>query len=105
MTEIKWWQRKNVCGVIAKGHAGFNLGNDIVCSAVSTLLQTLYAGLEIKCDAKVTQHQEDGFFELQCEYYDGNRRTVEAVFGSIIVGLELIANGYPNHVKIERVGW
>lgn len=105
MTEIKWYQRKNVCGLVANGHAGFNPGNDIVCSAVSALLQTLYAGLEIKCDAKVEKHQEDGHFEIQAEYYDGNRKEVEAVFGSIIVGLELIARGHSDHVKIERVGW
>lgn len=105
MTEIKWYERRNVCGLIADGHAGHNPGNDIVCSAVSALLQTLYAGLEIKCDAKVDRHQEDGHFEIQAEFYDGNRREVRAVFGSVIVGLELIAKGYPENVKIERVGW
>lgn len=105
MTEIKWYERKNVCGLIADGHAGFNPGNDIVCSAVSALLQTLYAGLEIKCGAKVVKHQGDGYFEICAEYYDGNRREVQAVFGSIIVGLELIAQGYPENVKVERVGW
>lgn len=105
MTEIKWWQRKNVCGVIAKGHAGFNPGNDIVCSAVSALLQILYAGLDIKCDAKVEHRQEDGYFEIQAEYYDGNRMAVEAVFGTVIVGLELIAQGHSDHVRVERVGW
>lgn len=105
MTEIKWYERKNVCGLIAKGHAGFNPGNDIVCSAVSCLLQTLYAGLEIKCDAKVSQRQEDGYYEIQAEYYDGNKRMVEAVFGSVVIGLELIAGGYPANVKVERVGW
>lgn len=105
MTEIKWYERKNVCGVIANGHAGHNPGNDIVCSAVSCLLQTLYAGLEIKCDAKVDRHQEDGRFELQAEYYDGNRAAVRAVFGTIITGLELIGREYPANVKVEKMGW
>lgn len=105
MTEIKWFERKNICGLIAKGHAGFNPGNDIVCSAVSALLQTLYAGLEIKCDAKVDRHQEDGHFEIQAEFYDGNRMAVRAVFGTIITGLELISREHPENVKIERVGW
>jgi uncharacterized protein YsxB (DUF464 family) len=103
MTEIRWYQEKALCGVQAKGHAEFNPGNDIVCSAISALLQTLYAGLEMRCYARVHHEQESGWFCIDVGIEEKNRDRIEALFNSVIYGLELIAEKYPNNVKIERV--
>ena len=53
MTNIEWYWDDVGFGVSAKGHAAYQGGNDIVCSAVSALLQTLYAGLEKQAAAGI----------------------------------------------------
>ena len=103
MTEIRWYKEGVLCGVHAKGHAEYNPGNDIVCSAISALLQTLYAGLEMRCYAQVNHEQESGWFCIDIGIEDWNRDRVDALFDSVIYGLELIAEQYPNNVKMERV--
>jgi uncharacterized protein YsxB (DUF464 family) len=103
MTHIKWYWEDDDFGICAEGHAEYNPGNDIVCSAVSTLLQTLWAGLEVCCFTPVEHKQESGKFVLngKCRYPHKDRAVV--VFDTILYGLELIAEQYPENVKIERV--
>lgn len=103
MTHIKWYDNGVLCGVHAKGHAEYNPGNDIVCSAVSAMLQTLYAGLEMRCYAKVHHEQEPGWFCVDVGKTDKNKDRIETLFDSVIYGLELIAEQYPDNVKMERV--
>jgi len=103
MTDIRWYKDGVLCGVHAKGHAEYNPGNDIVCSAISCLLQTLYAGLEMRCFAKVHHEQKSGQFCIDVGIEDRNRERIDALFDSVIYGLELIAEKYPNNVKVERV--
>lgn len=102
MTEIKWYWEDDDFGICAEGHAEYNPGNDIVCSAISCLLQTLYAGLEMQCFAPVEHRQESGKFVLSGSVY-GYRERVVALFDSILYGLELIAEQYPDNVRITRV--
>ena len=103
MTDIRWYWDDELCGVSAKGHAEFNPGNDIVCSAVSALMQTLYAGLEMQCYAQCILSKGDGRYEIDCAIGD-NRGEVKALFDSIVFGLHLIAKEYPENVRVERIG-
>ena len=102
MTDIKWYWDDDNFGITAEGHAEHNPGNDIVCSAISALLQTLWAGLEMHCFTSVEHSQNSGSFTLTGSVY-GYRERVVALFDSILYGLELIAEKYPENVKIERV--
>lgn len=104
MTEIRWYWDDELCGVSARGHAGFNPGNDIVCSAASALMQTLYAGLEMQCYAQCFLSTGDGMYDIDCAIGE-NKSEVKALFDSIVFGLHLIAEQYPENVKIERVRW
>lgn len=101
MTEIKWYLEKDSFGICANGHADYNPGNDIVCSAVSALLQTLYAGLELFCGTAVDQEQESGSFVLEGQMDSEGARVL---FDSTLFGLGLIEREYPDNVRIERVG-
>ena len=102
MTEIRWYWEEDDFGISAEGHAEFNPGNDIVCSAISALLQTLWAGLEVCCFTPVEHKQESGVFKLTGSVY-GYKERVIGLFDSILFGLEQIAERYPDNVKIERV--
>lgn len=103
MTDIKWYWENGVCGLVAEGHAAYEPGNDIVCSAISALVQTLYAGLEMRCYASVTRQQESGWFDINVAVTEKNRERVKVLFDSVVFGLELIAREYPENVKIARV--
>ena len=102
MTDIRWYWENDEFGICAEGHAEYNPGNDIVCSAISCLLQTLYAGLEMQCFTPVEHRQESGKFILNGSVY-GYRERVVALFDSVLYGLELIAEQYPDNVRITRV--
>lgn len=103
MTHIKWYTERMMCGMTVEGHAGFNPGNDIVCSAVSALVQTLHAGLEMRCHAKLQHKQCDGYFRIDVLAEEKNRDRIITLFDSIVLGLDLISKNYPDHVKIERI--
>ena len=102
MTRIRWYWEGDEFGIIAEGHAEYNPGNDIVCSAISCLLQTFYAGLEMYCYTPVEHKQESGRFSVK-----GNakryKESVTTLFNSILFGLEMLEREYPENVKIERV--
>ena len=102
MTKIKWYWEGDEFGISAEGHAAYNPGNDIVCSAISCLLQTLWAGLEMYCFTPVEHKQKSGMFALSGSVY-GYKERVTTLFNSILFGLEQIAEQYPENVKIERV--
>ena len=80
--------------VEAMGHANFNPGNDIVCSAVSTLFYALgnYV-LQKDVDAKCVF--EKGYSKIQAE---GNLHEAYEMFEG---GLRLIKDKYPECIDIH----
>ena len=105
MTEIRWYWEEDDFGISAEGHAEFNPGNDIVCSAISALLQTLWAGLEMYCFTNVEHKQQSGAFELRgrISRFKDHESKATALFNSIVYGLQLISREHPENVRIERV--
>lgn len=91
-----------------KGHAGQNKkGEDIVCSAVSTLFYTLgealYESIEMLEDAPIFK-DEDGEGYLCCtprEEYEGN---IARTYWTILIGMQMIAAQYPKYAKFKVVG-
>ncbi len=87
-----------------KGHAehGEN-GNDIVCSAVSTLFytlgQTLYESQEMLVKNPIfTDKDGEGFCKcVPKKEYEGN---IARSYFTILQGFMLIAGNYPKNVKI-----
>lgn len=90
-----------------KGHAGFGKkGQDIVCSAVSTLFYTLgealYDSASMLWEAPIFK-DEDGEGYLCCQpirEYEGN---IARTYWTILVGMQMIANQYPKNVRFKVV--
>lgn len=101
MTKIEWLELKDICYIRVEGHAEYNPGNDIVCAAVSALMQTLYAGLDGVCHASAGEKHEDGMMVVVVYTDRENEKAVHTLFQSILLGLQLIAGEYPEHVQIE----
>ncbi|HNX76147.1 MAG TPA: ribosomal-processing cysteine protease Prp [Candidatus Rifleibacterium sp.] len=86
------------------GHSGMaDKGYDIVCAAVSTLVQTLTGGLEKVLDAKVEGALVAGSCDLSIRVPETEQQGLEVVCQVFKFGFRKIAESYPDHVKLNSV--
>lgn len=100
MIEIKYSYGYPEHSLEVVGHANYaEQGKDIVCSAVSTLVQTLALALREIPSATATIDSGEVVIGTV-------RRNILAdhYFKFTLQGLEAIAEQYPGHVSIEKVG-
>ena len=103
MTKIEYYIKNGYYCLRAEGHAGYNKeGEDIVCAAISALLQMCWAGLERECGAAGEQRQESGEFYFGATVGEENRKEADVLMNSVIYGLELIQKGFPECVEVKE---
>ena len=101
MIKIKIEETNKHIHIEVKGHANYNIvGQDIVCSAISTLLQTLCYSLEELTNDKVNISLESGnsfvnIYKPHCKS--------RILVGSFFIGCKEISNTYEDYVKIEKI--
>lgn len=86
-------------GITVSGHAGFaEAGKDIVCAGVTALIQTLIKSIgdltEDKIDYEISPGRADIHYRCLSE---AGKLLVDAFF----IGICLIADEFPDHVRIE----
>ena len=97
MIRIKIKEKPSGITISANGHANYNPGNDIVCSAVSALFYafgayvTSTAGVECECKFG------DGYSMIKCT------EGVDEAFKMFELGLRMIEAEYGDCVKVEKV--
>lgn len=87
--------------ISVRGHAGFApSGQDIVCAGVSTLVQTLIQSVEELTTDKIKYVISPGKVDIKfwC-LSDPARALVDAFF----IGVKLIADEYPDNVKLTKL--
>lgn len=88
--------RPNV--ITVKGHANYAPhGQDIVCSGISTLVQTAVKAIEDLTEDSIEYSMEPGMVII--EYGDLSEKS-KLLIDSFFIGVCMIADGYPNYVKI-----
>ncbi len=114
MIRIVWKRHRDEAGcdrytVTADGHAGAGtVGNDIVCAAVSVLMDTLCecllyaASVRSIYDPQIAR--DSGHYRIEVAMPD--KRTYEgveaySVLATVLRGLRLVEEAYPAHVKIQ----
>lgn len=97
MTKIVYEVRHNEFEIDIKGHAGYAAaGNDIVCAAISILVQTL------------VQHLGNVAVDLAYKIDNGSAHiwaqgeTAYISFRAILTGLEMLSEQYPDYVSLEE---
>ncbi|MDR1515337.1 MAG: ribosomal-processing cysteine protease Prp [Synergistaceae bacterium] len=90
--------------ISSAGHAGFaDEGKDIVCAAVSTLMQALLVGLEdvlgLK-DVKLTSDAKKP--EMTVEWTDDGVSAQQIAF-TVLLSLKGVADAYPGFVNVNEV--
>ena len=89
--------------LVVEGHANYGeYGNDIVCAGISSIVQALIRWIEenyykANCISVDTQ---GGKVVISCE----GGEDVAAVFNMASIGLEQIADCYPDYMQIEIIG-
>lgn len=90
-------------GFSANGHADFDEhGQDVVCAAVSAILQAARLGLERYARITASATQAAGQLELTWSGPDSERESVLAIVTTADLALEEIARLYPAHVRLSR---
>lgn len=87
-------------GISVRGHAGYaKPGKDIVCAAVSVLVQTLIQSVKELTDDKIEYSMSPGAVDIKfwC-LSDHSKVLIDAFF----VGIKGIAAAYPDNVKLTE---
>jgi len=92
-------------GFTVKGHAGYDeVGKDIVCAAVSAVVQTAVIGLQEVAGIDVEHTQKDGY--LQCvlpdQLKEDEKKAASIILQTMLAGLKSIKIGYPNLISIQE---
>lgn len=84
------------------GHANYaEEGKDIVCAAVSILFYSLVASIEEEMlEGNLTKEIKKGESILRCTPKKGYEGTIELIFWTILNGLSLMAEAYPDYVNL-----
>jgi len=99
-----------IVSISASGHAKFGkFGQDIVCAAVSVLMQTAVQGLNevAKLDHLIFDSDEKTaymYLELPVEVNETQAFKADVILETVLRGLQGIAKSYPKYMKLYEEG-
>jgi uncharacterized protein len=94
-------ERGRFAALSASGHADFaEYGGDIVCAAVSAVLQAARLGLSQFARSSLRVRQKPGELELSWPEEERDRESVVAIVAAAELAVEEIARRYPSHVRL-----
>ncbi len=95
--------RSRLSSFFASGHAGWaDDGRDVVCAAVSAILQSAWLGLSEVAKVEITGARDHGFLELTWPKASRDDASVSAIVSTAALSIERIALQYPSHVHAIR---
>ncbi|MCL2630548.1 MAG: ribosomal-processing cysteine protease Prp [Firmicutes bacterium] len=106
MTHIKlFWQNGHIVQVDASGHSGFAPeGEDIVCAAVSSLVQGAFVGLRKVANLAPVFRKSEAFFSFCLPQTDMHSRYVsDIILETMRCSLKDIAKEHISYVKVEDI--
>jgi uncharacterized protein len=96
--------RGRIIGLSARGHADFaDHGEDVVCAAVSAILQAAALGLAEYALAEMESRKAPGLLELRWDDEQSDRESVRAIVATAELAVQQIARRFPKHVRLKRV--
>jgi uncharacterized protein YsxB (DUF464 family) len=102
--EVYTGTAEKIYGFAAEGHSGFApCGEDIVCAAVSVLLQTAVLGLEKVAHVTPEVIVGDGRLDCHLPKEQAGNTEVDAILQTMLLGLEAIQAEYGDYVNVERI--
>jgi uncharacterized protein YsxB (DUF464 family) len=90
--------------ISSEGHAGFaEEGQDIVCAAVSALMQALSVGLEEVIELKDVTCSSDRDAPMMSIEWSGGGISSQQIAMTILLSLKGVAVSYPGFVSVAEV--
>ena len=87
----------------ASGHAdAADYGEDVVCAAVSAVLQAARLGLEAHARVDLAAHQAPGELSIAIPSGDRDREAVRAIVATAELSVTQIASQFPEHVCVTQ---
>ncbi len=98
--------QENFLQVTCDGHTGYGVeGEDIVCSAVSSIVQTAALGLLMVATVPVNINRDDqkGFFEMIIpqNLTDLQQHDVNIILSTMLCGLSDLREEYSDFIELE----
>lgn len=92
-----------LAGISAHGHADFaEYGEDVVCAAVSAVLQAARLGLEEHARVDLEVRQAPGELRLRWPETGRGLDSVDAIVATAELAVAEIARRFPDHVRLRR---
>ena len=107
MTEIKVFKKgETYTKISCDGHTGFGVyGEDIVCAALSSIVQTAALGMLGVAGANITINRDDkkGFFEIIIPegLSESVSHDVQIIFATMMCGLSDLHSQYSDFIEME----
>ena len=95
--------RGRLSSIAAEGHAGWaDAGDDVVCAAVSAILQAAWLGLTDHAGVTVAGERNRGRLAMRWPAEVRERADVAAIAATAALSIEQIARQFPEHVRAIR---
>ena len=92
--------------IVASGHSGYaERGSDIICAAVSAVVQTAFLGVKNISNKQVVIRRDDakGFISLKINNLkDKELEKSQIILETMILGLKDIESDYKKYLKLEE---
>ena len=99
-------EKQTIKTIEATGHSGYaEVGQDIVCSAVSTLMETLANGLTevVKANAKIVVDEEIPHLSVTLTEEDQEKcKYAQVLMKSTLLGIKGVAQEFSKFIKIKE---
>lgn len=93
----------DIVGLSAEGHSGYaERGSDIVCAAVSALMQALWLGLGKVVRAEGLVASSDSDEPSISLSWDARSNEIRALSETVLMSIEMIAKEHPKYVKLTK---
>jgi hypothetical protein len=105
MTKVKIIKKNNSITVVeALGHTGYaESGEDIVCAALSSIIQTAALGLlgVLGIKAQVKKDDKSGYFKISLtqELSNEDRKDADIILNTMLMGITDLNEGYSNFIE------
>ncbi len=106
MTEVKVILNKgHIVSLTAQGHSGYGVeGEDIVCAAASSIIQTAALGL-LKIagiNVKITKDDNKAYFKMEIPTLnDEDRHNADMILDTMLCGIADLNEGYSDFIDLE----
>jgi uncharacterized protein len=101
--EIRRDGRQRLSSLFARGHAGWaESGSDIVCAAVSAIVQAGWLGIEQVANVALTAERDEDHVLLRWPEDARDDAALVAIVRTVELSVEALAQQYPEHVRLAR---